>query len=178
MRITDWKFDFSSLPHWNDRDTILWIYDEFFDIPQSDTLCCIYSVAEVSMCNYLGHLAILKNKEKPELLLNVDQGMSFCDNVSVSTDGSLIFLQPDIRYKRPVLIIDITKNIFSYVLTDNHNPCYKIVESGRNVFAIEADAYQKKNDKLLKALCRRKIRINSLRWYSLDKLESLPEMIR
>ena len=47
------------------------VYDEYFEIPQSDTLCCIYSIAEVSMCNYLGFLAILKNKEKPLLQVKI-----------------------------------------------------------------------------------------------------------
>ena len=68
---TDWKFDFSTLPHWEDRYSMPYIYDKFLDIPQSNTLCCIYSIAEVTMCNYVGFLAIIKNKEKPSIFLNI-----------------------------------------------------------------------------------------------------------
>lgn len=182
MKTTDWKFDFSSLPHWDNRNSIPFVYDEFFDIPQNNTLCCIYSIAEVSMCNYVGFLAIIKNKEKPELFLNITEGITFCPNVSVNTDGNLIFLQPSIydkdtnTIKRPILIINISKHVFSYIVTDNHNPCYKVVELSKNVFKIDADTYQKKVDKRLNALSRKKIRINRLKWHSLAELDSLPKI--
>lgn len=51
MTATDWKFDFESLPRWDNRERIPFVYDAFFDIPQNDALCCIYSIVEVSMCN-------------------------------------------------------------------------------------------------------------------------------
>ena len=183
MRTTDWKFDFSSLPRWDNCNGIPNVYDEFFDIPQSDTLCCIYSIAEVSMCNYLGFLAIIKTKEKPQLFLNITEGISFCPNISVSTDGNLIFLQPSIYdkdtnvVKRPILIIDISKRVFSYLITDNLNSCYKIMELHKNVFKIEADEYQKKENKSLKSLSKKKIRTNYLKWHDLAELNSLSELI-
>lgn len=184
MKTTDWKFDFSSLPCWNNRDTIPCVYDEFFDIPQSDTLCCIYSIAEVSMCNNLGFLAIIRTKEKPELFLNVTDGVSFCPNVSASTDGKLIFLQPSIydentnTIRRPILIVDISRHVFSLFITDNQNPCYKVVELRKGMFKIEADEYQKKADKRLKALSRKKIRTDRLKWHDLAELHSLLEVLR
>lgn len=183
MKITDWKFDFSSLPRWDNRNSIPDVYDEFFDIPQSDTLCCIYSIAEVSMCNYLGFLVIIKSKEKPELFLNITEGISFCPNISVNLDGNLIFLQPNIynkntnTIKRPILIIDIPEHVFSYIATDNINTCYEVVELNKNVFRIEADARQKKSDKCLNALCKKKIRRSRLTWHDLSELNSLPEML-
>lgn len=183
MKTTDWKFDFSSLPHWDKRNSIPYVYDEFLDIPQSDTLCCIYSIAEVSMSNYLGFLAIIKNKEKPELFLNITEGIAFCPNISVNLDGNLIFLQASIynkdthTVKRPILIIDISKQFFSYVSTDNYNPCYEVVELNKNVFRIKADANQKKSDKRLNVLSKKKIRINRLTWHDLSELNSLPEML-
>ncbi len=183
MRATDWKFDFSSLPRWGKRNSIPWVYDEFYEILQSNTLCCIYSIRETTMMNYLGFLAILKNKEKPELFFNITDGISFCPNFFTNTEGNLIFLQPSIykmqnnSVKRPILIIDISKCIFSYIVTDNTNPCYKIVELDNNAFKIEADAYQIKSDKHLNELNGKIITINHLEWYNLSNLESLPEMI-
>lgn len=61
MKTTGWKYDFTSLPHWENREKDPLIYDEFFEIPQSDILCCLYSITEVSMLNYQGFLAILRN---------------------------------------------------------------------------------------------------------------------
>lgn len=96
------------------------------------------------MCNYEGFLAILRNKENPELLLNITQGMCFCDNISVSANGNFVFLQPSIynpsrnTVQRPVLILDIVKNTFAYVDTDNYNPCYHVVEVSDHVFKVDA----------------------------------------
>lgn len=183
MKTTDWTFDFSSLPGWDIRQTIPYVYDEFFEIPQSDMVCCIYSIAEVTMGHYLGHLAILKNKEDPQLVLNITKEYTFGTNCSVNKTGDLIFLQPNIynhhthTTKRPILIIDIQNNRFSYLKTDNINPCYTVVEINDRVFKIEADAYQKKHDKRLRALSRKKIRLHRLKWYDVTQLDALAEWI-
>lgn len=177
MKTTDWKFDFSVLPRWENRNLIPYVYDEFLELPQSNMLCCIYSIAEVTMCNYLGFLAILKNKEKPSLYLNITE-FTFTGNISVSPDGSLIFLQPDIYYektnecKRPRLIIDVKRNVFSYTF----NPCYIVKEIIEKT--IDANEYQRKNDKHLNALSKKKIQTDRLKWYELIELNSLPELIK
>lgn len=182
MKTTDWKFDFSILPRWENRNLIPYVYDEFLEIPQSNMLCCIYSIAEVTMCNYLGFLAILKNKEKPSLYLNITE-FTFTGNISASSDGSLIFLQPDIYYKktneckRPILIIDVIRNVFSYIDTNNFNPCYSVKEIVENTFKIDADEYQRKNDKRLNTLNKKEIQTDRLKWYELIELNSLPELI-
>ena len=182
MQTTDWKFDFSKLPHWENRDLLPYIYDDFIEIPQRDALCCLYSIAEVSMCNYQGFFAILKNKKNPELFLNIAE-YPFCDNISVSPKGNFIFLQPSLYNKkknivqRPILIIDIEKSVFSYIPTDNINPCYKVTELKENIFKIDADAYQSQTDKRLHALSRKKICVNRLKWYRFTELVSLPGRI-
>ena len=184
MKTTDWKFDFTSLPRWDNRERNAWVYDEYFEIPQSDTLCCLYSIVEVSMLNYLGFLAILRNKENPELVLNIADGFNFCVNFSVSDDGNLIFLQPSIydqntnRYIRPVLILDIQNNRFSFLKTANYCPEYKVIQKKAHVFIIEADERQRKGIKQLSALHGKKIRTRWLRWHGMDKLPALPQMIR
>ncbi len=204
MKTTDWKFDFSSLPHWDIHDSEPWVYDEFFEIPQSDTLCCIYSIIEATMCNYIGFLAILKNKDDPKLFLNVAGGMNFSNNFSVNNKGNLIFLQPHIYNKAtntvkcPILVIDIEKSVFSYLDIENYNPNYKVVELGDGVFGIAADELQKKRDKLrsilsvlgisgdkyqkkyyerLRSFSKQKIDTKSLDWYKLDDIGLLPKMI-
>lgn len=179
---TDWKFDFSTLPHWEDRYSMPYIYDKFLDIPQSNTLCCIYSIAEVTMCNYVGFLAIIKNKEKPSLFLNI-KDFQFCGNMSANSKGNLIFLQPSIydrkahRMKRPILIIDIEKNRFAYRDTNNLNPCYTVAELKDGVFRIDADAYQTEQDTRLLALSREEIRTTRLKWRHLMELRALPQLM-
>lgn len=176
---TDWKFNFSSLPYWNNREKIPYVFDKFYPIPQSDALCCIYSIAEAGMLKYLGFLAILKNKERPEMILNVSENMNFCDNFSVDKKGNIIFLQPFIydkvleKIQTPILIIDIGRKKFSYYKTDNHNPLYKVVELSENVFGIEADETQK-NDERLMELTKEKIDLRNLEWFDLSEIKNLP----
>lgn len=182
MKTTDWKFAFSSLPHWDARDKIPYVYDNFWEIPQHDTLCCIYSIAEVGMCNYVGFLAILRNKEKPELILNIAEGMNFCNQISASTNGSFVFLMPSIydpssnTQKSPILILDIAKNAFAYVDTDNRNPCYSIVEINDHVFTVNAAPHQKNDPHLIK-LSQKEIDTDRLRWFGFAELHTLPEML-
>lgn len=174
---TDWKFDFSSLPHWDNRKTIPYVFDRFYHIPQSDTLCCIYSIAEVGMCRYMGFLAILKNKEKPELILNIADGINFYRNFFVNKKGNIIFLQPFI-YNRatkksscPIMVLDIAEGKYAYYATDNGNPCYNIVELSEWVFGIEADEVQKRN-KELERLTKQKIDLRCLEWHGFEKLQN------
>lgn len=182
MRTTDWFYDFSALPRWDNRERIHYVFDEFYELPQSDTLCCLYSVAEASMLNYVGFLAIFRNKEKPELVLNVTD-FPFCVNFSASDDGNLLFLQPSIylpekdRIVRPVLLLDIKNNRFSYLRTKNYCPAYQVTQKSGHVFEVEADAQQRNGIPQLAALHGKKIRTRCLRWYTMDKLSALPRMI-
>ncbi len=45
-KTTDWQIDFSTLPRWNNRNIVPFVYEKFHHLPKSDTLCCIYSIAE------------------------------------------------------------------------------------------------------------------------------------
>lgn len=177
----DWEFDFSSLPRWDNRNELWGVYDKFFEIPQSDTLCCLYSIYEATMCNYLGFLAVLRNKEEPRLVLN--STVNFCINFSVNSEGNLIFLQPYLhnwttnQSQCPILILDIEKNQFAFLRTANRCPGYKVVQKNKSVFVIEADEYQRKHNKALKALHGKKIRINWLRWHEMYRLDSLGDLV-
>lgn len=179
---TDWKFDFSSLPLWDNRHSFSGIYDKFFQVDQNDTLCCIYSILEASMCNYVGFLAILRNKANPKLILNVTDGMNFCENFFADESGNYIFLQPSIylseinAVKRPILILDISRAKFTYYDTDNTNPNYRIVQLKEYLFGIKADQNQRKHDIRLKALERNKIDLRRLIWYDFSEISALPQM--
>lgn len=182
MRTTDWNFDFASLPRWDNRERMPFVYDEFFEVPGKDMLCCIYSVAEVSMLNYLGFLAILRNKEKPELVLNVADFM-FCVNFSHSEDGKLLFLQPSLYFRetghirRPVLVLDMEKDRFTLVKTKNYCPDYRVEERKPNVFVIEADERERKTNPALAALHGKVIRTKWKKWYPMERLGKLPQIM-
>lgn len=182
MKTTDWKYEFTSLPHWENH-SLPYVFDEYLEIPQTDILCCVYSIAEVTMCNYLGFLAILKNKQNPELILNITDNILFLNQISVNAKGNLIFLQSDLydksskRSERPLIIIDVEKNMFSYYKTNNYNPCYTVVELNEDTFGIKADDYQIKHDKRLKVLSRKKIKIRHLQWYAFTEFSTLPQKI-
>ena len=142
MRTTDWQFDFASLPRWDIREKIPFVYDEFYEVPGKDMLCCIYSVAEVSMLNYQGFLAVLRNKEKPELVLNVTD-ISFCINFSHSEDGKLLFLKASLYFsekgwRQPVLMLDMEKDRFSYIKNESFPPSpWQIRKPWRKWYPVE-----------------------------------------
>ena len=178
MIVNGWNYDFESLPCWDNRERMPWITDTLFENSTSDTACLIYSIAEASMMNYVGFLAILKNKQSPYLFLNI---IDFCfpkQEVVFNTTGNLVFLQSNLynessnELARPLIIIDCKENRFSYYKTNNINPCYKIIELDKNTFGIKADEYQKNNDRRLFALSKKKIRIDRLKWYDIEALSN------
>lgn len=178
MTVIGWNFDFSVLPKYDVRKRIPFVYDSFIEISESDALCGIYSIAEVSMFNYIGWLVLLKNKQEPRVVLNVTKDINFTDNFSRSKDGRYIFLQASFwdhvknELNRPIVIIDILKEQFSVLKTDNLSTPYKIVEIKKDIFRATADEELKKLDKRLRRLTRRKIRLKSLQWHDISEFEA------
>lgn len=181
MDTTDWIYDFGSLPLWDIHEKYWDAHDRFFELPQSDTLCCIYSIFEVTMCNCLGRLAILQNKANPQLVAQCSY--PFRVNFSASQDGNLLFLSLQIydratnRSKYPILILDIPNRRFSYITTKCSCPGFKVVQVNHHLFVVEADERERRNDKALQALHGKKIRTKCLRWHDLSKLDTLHDMV-
>lgn len=164
MDASGWRFDFSALPRWDNRERSGWVFDEFHEIAQQDALVCLYSIDEVSMLNYQGFLAILRNKKNPQLVVNVARGYSFWKNFHASEDGRFVFLQACISGHRPLVILDMEKCRFARVLLRNHRPFLKVEQNGDRVFTVEFQEYT------------RKIRIRWLRWYPFAQLERMHRM--
>jgi hypothetical protein len=133
---------------------------------------------------YAGFLAILKNKEHPELMLNIAEDMTFCDKFSSNKNNDILFLQPSIYNKEnntvncPILIVDLAQKKFACYSTDNYNPCYNVIEISDTIFGIEADKTQVKTDERLNALSKRKIDLTCLKWYDLSKLNNLNDIAK
>lgn len=179
MKTTDWNYDFTSLPLWDIREKFWDAHDRFFEIPQSDTLCCIYSIYEITMCNNLGRMVILKNKQSPQLVAQCSY--PFHVNFSVSDDGRLIFLQPclydqEFGIKTPILVIDLVENRFSYVLTDSISSWHSVKQKNSDVFVVNTQEYNRSEQRHIEIPVM-EFQIQPLQWYDLNKLSSLREMI-
>lgn len=176
MRSTDWNYDFSSLPFWNNRENNC-VRDAFYEIPQTDALCCLYSITEVRMSDERGFLAVLRNKKNPELVLNIApqivdgkvDGYNFHTPFFVSNNGQLIFLQPGMynqkegRGARPLLILDITRNRFAYTMASNLQIIKKITQKSDTVFTVSCF-----NAKESEKICTK--------WMKWQQLEELPKL--
>ena len=165
MKTTTWNYDFSSLPRWDNHEKFPYAFDKFYEIPESDALCCIYSVIEVRMCDERGFLAILKNKEAPHLIVNIADEAMFRPNVSVSADGKLLLLFCPSRQE--IWIIDLQKEAFA-----RYAP---IGEPWYGVEQINADSFLviKPLRKTRKLFVRQKrIRLSKLSWTPITELSS------
>lgn len=169
MRTTDWNYDFSSLPGWDDRQKLWDAYDEFYELPD-DRLCCVYSIAERRMLDYRGYLAILGNKKQPELGLNISE-YTFLPCCFASED-KLIFLQTCVHIRKrnqtvcPVLILNMEKRCFSYALSKNTAGICQINQKRPGVVMVQ-----------ISGRGSRKIRRRWRRWYPLEQLPAFPRLL-
>lgn len=160
--MTDWVFDFSQLPRWDIREESPWVSDAFYEV--GDYLICLYSINEVSMLNYQGFLAVLRNKAAPELVANPARSFPFWQTFHASGDGRFVFLQACIPGKRPVVILDLEQNRFAWAFSRNMFPFLKVIENSDRVFTT---VFQNR---------KRRIRTRWLRWYPMERLEQLRRM--
>ena len=180
---TDWKFDFSSLPKWDVRDRIPFVYDKFHYLPQSDTLCCLYSITEVRMGWYQCFLAILKNKSDPELVFNINKNITFSADFFTSDNGDIVFLPAYFNDKTTggigsaVLIVDVVCEKFSYLKMNGYDPCYKVVNLSDGVFGIESDKVQINDDEQLDNFSKTRIDLSCLDWFDFKDVDILSEMV-
>lgn len=183
MNATDWKFDFESLHHWSIRKVNPWVYDEFYEIDNSDTLLCVYSIVEMRMMDYRGYVALLKNKESPRLILNAPEVLTFRPGFDQSDDGRYIFLK-SIMYDRAknkayslLLAVDLEKELYSYILSDNFNPCFNVVQTDEGVFSVKADEKQVETQEKLREFSKTVIYTDRLEWQAFSSLEKLDKVI-
>lgn len=171
MRTTDWNYDFSTLPGWDDRETLRDAYDEFYEVPCDDLLCCIYSIVERRMLDNRGYLAILRNKKQPELIVNISE-YTFNPMFFASQEEKLIFLQTCVHIRKrnqtvyPLLLLDMEKRRFSYALSKNAAGICQINRDRSGIFTIQISGHG-----------NRKVRSRWRRWYPLEQLPEFPRML-
>ena len=64
MKIDGWDYSFENLPHWGIRERFPYVYDQLTQSPSGEYAILIYSIAEVSMCNEVGCLAVFERREQ------------------------------------------------------------------------------------------------------------------
>lgn len=121
MKSIDWPYDFSALPHWGNHESMLYIGDVFTESPYAKYLCALYANCEVSMMNYMGFLAVLKNKVDPELILNVTAFNVTDERAFFTADERYLIVQAHLRksglggYADTFLVIDLNELKFAFV---------------------------------------------------------------
>jgi len=155
MEIKGWKYDFESLPSWGDRYFAL--DDVLYENAQQDIAVLLYSICEVRMCYYVGNLAILKNKQKPELILNAKVKAFTNTKIMFSEGGSLAFVQSSHWSEGwPIFIFNFSNRTFSCVDRVSKNMNFTIRELEENVFLID----------------EARIEINQLEWLDFEEVDA------
>lgn len=181
-KTTDWPFNYSSLSCWDIHQTRFNIFDHFVELPKTDTLCCIYSIDEVSMLNYIGHLAILKTKERPSLVIDVPR-YGFEPKVFASSDQRYLFLVAHIYFREsremmmPIIVVDVVKNTFAIFPNPGNCSAFDIVQLQQDLFEIQSDPREMEHSERCKAIHGQQISIVQLKWRRLSRLKNLPEII-
>ncbi|MDR1196291.1 MAG: hypothetical protein LBL00_07445 [Endomicrobium sp.] len=157
MNINGWDYNFKSLPYWDNREKFPYVYDLLFENEQADIAFLIYSITEVTMCYYVGFLAIFKNKEKPELLLNATKGGFLNEKVIFSIENRFAFVKSAIYIKKgwPIFIFDLLNRQFA---------CLKIIPNSKN--------------DLMGRINETKIEIDKLKWMPFERLDSFCSELR
>lgn len=176
---SDWNYDFQSLPVWDVRDKNPYVYDLLFENTKMDLAFLIYSILEYRMLAYAGFLAILRNKDKPELLFRTAKPVFGNTAVIFSRDGKLAFVRSSMwNGGWPIFVFDLYTQRFACVRTVIKNPCFIVKEFEQNEFVIVADGWQVEhddNDSGLKELDGTTIETDTLQWLPLSDFDSFCE---
>jgi len=174
MIIEGWKYEYSKLPYWENRDKTPWIYDKLYENPNRNNAVLIYSIAEVGMGKYFGFLAVFDNKQRPQLILNTTAFNVLPRMPMFSTNGNLCFLLASFYEKNknlsacPFLILNFELQAFDcFKVTDGFN--YSIDEKNKAEFML---IQQYHNDRL-ESFDRQIIRIDQCNWRPFSELHAL-----
>lgn len=143
MEIGGWNFEYTTLPHWSDREEYP-CTDCMLESPNGEVGCLIYSIPEVE--NALGYCAILSNKAQPALLLSILE-IVFDKAVTFSRDQRFLILRA--RYRRDkwfLLILDLAEQKYSvehtvpiarqYSIEERADGEFEILVEGRSPMAL------------------------------------------
>ena len=127
MKIDGWDYSFENLPHWGIRERFPYVYDQLTQSPSGEYAILIYSIAEVSMCNEVGCLAVFESREHPVLILNAYKANFSPQSPVFSANGryvclkSQMYLSSQNRVECPLLLLDLYNRQFTVLTMDTHS---------------------------------------------------------
>ena len=169
MEINGWHYDYEKLPYWDIRDRFSYVFDELYENEQSDTACLIYSIAEVSMCNEVRCLAVLRQKSSPELMINVTSFHFPRQHVCYSLNGKYIFLKAHVyveaenRILCPIIIIDLFNDKFASADIHANTTCSTFKELNSNQILVTTPLIKKEHEDVL-------FMFSQLKWFPILEL--------
>ena len=176
MNLKGWEYEYESLPYWKNHKEIF-CTDEIFEAPHPvDMACVIYSIAEVSMLNYLGFCAILSQKSQPVLQLSI-VGMNFSPYAFFSSDGNYLFLKAMHRKRSAfILILDLVKKTYAVEPFASSTLDYTINELSSDEFEILFSEAALKSNPNREYWNHKKIVLPQKRWHPWSDLEAGGEL--
>lgn len=126
MEINGWNYLFENLPHWGIRERFPYVYDQLTQSLTGEYAILIYSIAEVSMCNEVGGMAVLESQEHPRLILNAYKAHFPPQTPVFSANGryvclkSQMYLSDQNRVECPLLLLDLYERQFAVLAIDTH----------------------------------------------------------
>ena len=127
MKIDGWDYSFENLPHWGIRERFPYVYDQLTQSPSGEYAILIYSIAEVSMCNEVGCLAVFERREHPFLMLNAYQAHFPTQTPIFSANGryvclkSQMYLPDQNRVECPLLLLNLYERQFTALTVDTYS---------------------------------------------------------
>jgi len=176
MNIDGWEYPYETLQRWNwiNRDDYH-AYDLLFENEQSSVAILIYSVIETRMSSYEGFLAILRDKDNPQLILQTKCFFKDKD-VIFSSDGRFALATASVWNQGwPIIIFDLVNQRFSSFVARTNDSSFYLKENRKNeefIILAREEQQAKRTDDSLKKLDGTKIRINELKWRPFGEVEA------
>lgn len=156
MNISGWNYDFETLPHFENRKDGEYTEDMLYESPDGSFCVVNYSVKEVRSGDFRGFLAILKNKETPEKVLNITninfikEAPFFASSKPLTAVLAHIYADDIKQYLAITVIIDLQKERFALapIYPSENRTLYPLSESRGKVFLMHRDGSKRDVTKL------------------------------
>lgn len=169
--INGWRYDFASLPLWQERASIPWCTYKIFEDAEHDTACLLYGVVEERMLAYFGFCAVFRNKSDPVCDAAFTGIKVRQQNPAFSKDGRFLLLSAVYRGKGVILVLDLKNRKYALAELPDLTPVREITEEDADIFSYRfyETAMEKK---LIRSFFKKKIRISKLSFDSWDAIKS------
>ena len=180
MEIKGWNYLFENLPHWRIRDRFPYVYDQLTQSPSGEYAILIYSIAEVSMCNEVGCLAVFESREHPALILNAYKAHFSPQSPVFSANGryvclkSQMYLSGQNRVECPLLLLDLYDRQFTALTLDTHDHQIAIQNQTEKELVLSLTPYSNPSESEQQI----SIQIAELLWHPFQEINMLERWLK